>query len=602
MLAALALAILCVSLGARVVPSPRGPFGSATLALLSRATLGAAALAAALLAVGSAFGATRHTIGLTLLVAAAVAAWPAALAGARAAAAELGRALSPLGTVVVAVTTAFLFAGAAQVPTDFDALMYHLQGPATYLADGRLGTIVGNPHAAYLGVVHHLYLPLLAFGGPEAPALFEAIALLALLLALAALGDAWGRPRSGGIAALLLLASPMFALTAMTAKVDVAVAMVSVLGFAALVAAARGRPDARQQGVMAGLLFGTAIGIKAVAVPFALAAGLAVLPSALRGARRGAVRRALMFVALATIIGAAPWLTRNAVLYGNALYPTLGAEQPPAWLPDAARALGPIATEPMHSVRQTFSIARWIFAPSSLTPEGDGGAYALPLILLGALLTPVLRRSRADLLAAAAAGIFVLGVWLYQPYVNLRYLMPAIPLLALATAGAFAAALHRLRSIRPHARAVLAIVALVAITGPWRLFVGRALAPQSPVGPAELALLKEFTATRLPADARVLFLWEARGYGFAPVTLQDNIMKNWLYVQQADSLDPCLPAAAIDYVVVSRSTMQYLARRGLDTLQVGWDRFPAFQARCLQPLVRFPTHDLYAMRRPAASP
>src|SRR5690606_32309328 len=159
---------------------------------------------------------------------------------------------------------ALLFAGAAQVPADFDALMYHLRGPATYLSEGRLGTIPGNSHAAYLGLVHHLYLPLLAFAGPEAPALFEAIAMLALLLALVAAGEAFGRPRCGGVGALLLLASPVFALTAMTAKVDVAVSLVLLLGFVASLAALRGRRDTTAQGVMAGLLFGTAIGIKAI--------------------------------------------------------------------------------------------------------------------------------------------------------------------------------------------------------------------------------------------------------------------------------------------------------------------------------------------------
>src|SRR5690606_3760030 len=174
---------------------------------------------------------------------------------------------------------------------------------------------------------------------------------------------------------------------------------------------------------------------------------------------------------------------------------------------------------------------------------------------------------------------------------------PAIPMLALASAAVLASLAARIRPLARHSRAALSIVAVVAIAGPWRTSAARALAAQSPVGPPELALLQEVAATRLPPDARILFLGEARGFGFRQETLQDNVMKNWMYVQRADSLAACLPEAHIDYVVVSRSTMEYLALRGLDTLQLGWQRFPEFQARCLQPLVRFPTHDLYAMRR-----
>lgn len=602
MLAALALASLCAALGLRLLPRYRGPFGSATLALLSSTVLGGAVLAVATLTIGSLAGVTPMMLGVILALAAVAGAWRRLGAAVRDCTRELGRTLTPLSAVLIAVTTAATLAGAARVPVDFDALMYHLQGPATYLAEGHLGTVAGNAHVAYLGVVHHLYLPLLAFGGAEAPALFEALCLLGLLLTLASAADAWGRPRSGAAAAVLLLASPMFVLTAVTAKVDIAVVLTLTLGFVTLIAAARGRRGAPAQCLVAGALFGTAIGIKAIAVPFVAASLLSTAPLAWAARHRANVRRLAAVGALALLGTAAPWLLRTAVLYGNPLYPTVGAEQAPTWLPGEARALGPIAVEPMHTVRQTFTPMRWLLAPATLTPEGDGATYGLPIVFLLAALAPVLARTRAERVPAATAAVFVLGVWLYQPYLNLRYLMPALPLLAMATAGALTAVFARAARWRPHARAAVSLLAAVAVARPVQHALTRALDSHPPVGPAELALLKDFAATRIRPDARMLFLWEARGFGFGQEVLQDNVMKNWLYVQRADSLAGCLPASGIDYVVVSRSTMQYLAARGLDTLQLGWDRFPAFQRRCLLPVVRFPTHDLYAMRRPGAMP
>lgn len=598
MLAALVMAGLCTLVGVRLAPRAAAPFASSTLLLLALASIGGGVIATSILVVGSLAGVSNTTLFAVLGVALAAGftVLRPTLLLVQQAGHELNRALNPFAKVALAALALVALIGAAKVPVDFDALMYHLAGPATYLADGQLGTIAGNGHAAYLGVVHHLYLPLMAFGGPESPAVFEALCLIGLALAIAAGSDAIGRPRTGAAAVVLTLVSPMLLLTAVTAKVDIALCLVLVLALLLLIAAVRGGRASVQFAVMAGALFGIAVGIKALAAPFAVASVIAVLPLAWQYRRRHAVLRAALAFGIAAVIGVAPWFARNALLYGSPLYPTIGAELPPAWLPESARSLGPIATEPMHTVRETFTPWRWLASPQTLTPEGDGASYGLPIILLLSVGALALRRTRADMVPFATAVIFVGGVWLYQPYLNLRYLLPAIPLLIMATASALIGLLRLIPGRQAQARLFASFIAVIVVGAPAKMSFSRALEPHAPTGPAELAMLKQYADEYLSPDARLLFLWEGRGFGFSQDVLQDNIMKNWLYVQRADSLSSCLPESGVTHVVVSRSTMQYLARRGMDTLQLGWDRFPAFQRRCLIPLLRFPTHDLYIMR------
>lgn len=290
--------------------------------------------------------------------------------------------------------------------TDTDELYYHLALPAEMLrAEGLVGGLL-RPDGNRPMALHLPYAAVMAWGGQSAPRLLHLGLGLATLAATAALAGERHGPRAGAAAALLLAGSWSFAQEAGLASNNVPAAL-AVL--AALDAARRG--EAAPLAIAAG----TALAIK-------YTAGGAVAGVFLVAALSWRARVLTGVVALAIV---APWWLRNALeglhpLFPFGGWPRLGGVDFAFQFPEkygAGRDLLATLLLPWNAVMgaETDSF-RFL---GRLSPAWLG---LLPVGLL-ALRAPEGRR----IALAAAVGC---AFWAVGPQ-WLRYLMPALPLLAI---------------------------------------------------------------------------------------------------------------------------------------------------------------------------
>ncbi|MCL4844158.1 MAG: discoidin domain-containing protein [Bryobacteraceae bacterium] len=329
-----------------------------------------------------------------------------------------------------------IFAGIAVLHTmapemSPDGSSYHLGVIARYY---RAGGFVSIPHLMYGQMPQGfdiLYMMAFAFGRHSAAALVHCGFLLALPWLLLRIGQRAGHAAAGAAAGLLVMLSPVVLIDGASAYNDVALAVVAVAAFGLAL-----RKDTPAWCV--GLLAGFAFTIKYTAF---VAAPWLLLLTWRRGWRAQ--------VALAGAAGAvvAPWLLRNAMLYGNPVAPFYSK-----WFPNAF----------MHeSFEESYrawmawydGLERWSQVPWALTVDGG---------VLGGLLGPVFLLAPVALLAARSAlgrrallAAFLFGLpWVAN--VGTRFLIPALPFaglaLALALPGRVLPALvvlHALASLPP---------------------------------------------------------------------------------------------------------------------------------------------------------
>lgn len=578
------------------------------------ATLGAGLLALVLLAAG-AIGALQPASVLASTLALALLCRRAWAAAAR----ELGVRLVPSGTVtepgietsaalllraLLAVLVLLCVAAALAPPTEWDSLMYHLRIPLQLLEQGRLATPVDSFHVALVGTSHFATLPLLAAGLRSGPAVMQVLALVLTVAATTQLAARAGVSRPGGwIAAAMVLGSPAFMLVAITARVDVTLVLALVVAHLALLTA-RDEQDGRLV-LVAALLVAVAMGIK----PQAGAYALALVPLGWM-ASRGA--RPALAAAVVAGIASAPWYLKNQWLVGAPLYPK-GA---PGWFePWIAQLYGtPIRPATVDAsilsalpeARGTFDLLDAFFEPGRLTIEGEGVFYALsPLLLTLPLLLLAVRRDRRAVGIGAVALVY--GAFVIVPFgqINMRYLMPAVPALAVAVVAGLESANAMLggRMSTGMRRALVGIallIALLPLSGAvrQRFLGGDAVLLRHALGIASAqevwrrhpdGTARELSPTianvqrLVPAGSRILFLWEARGAAFERDVLVDVMLSNWSYVAQSPAAETCLAGTGITHLLVGAGSVEYYVNRGADPRAFLLDRFARFRERCLGP-------------------
>src|SRR5690606_27684524 len=132
---------------------------------------------------------------------------------------------SDLVTWTVFIAVAMVHLTGALVPvTDWDSLMYHVDVPTSFLAEGRLHVPEDNLHVAYVGLWHMLYLPFLSVRAVYGLALLNATYAILLGLAVLIVGERlFGRVVAVG-SFLMLWGSSSLVLIATTPRIDVSVA------------------------------------------------------------------------------------------------------------------------------------------------------------------------------------------------------------------------------------------------------------------------------------------------------------------------------------------------------------------------------------------
>ncbi|MBI3450170.1 MAG: hypothetical protein HY049_14800 [Acidobacteria bacterium] len=391
--------------------------------------------------------------------------------------------------LAVAVPSVVLIPVALAPPFFYDALVYHLGLPWQALREGRIAPHPESVFAAFPPLAQLVGAPSLALHLTGVPALLHLASTLAAGAIAASLARRLGAPRAtawlaGSGLALLPAVALVPGLPAaegwLLAPVLAAVAMV-------IWRKEFGPRAARTAAILAGLLCGAACAARLQGIAWS-AIVLVLLAARVRK------MRPIALAAAAWICGSAPWWLKNLVLLGDPLAPI-------GWRREGMETLWRDA--------QSFTGVTAV-----LTALAPHAAYAAPLALAAilAVFAPGDRRP-AWLCLLAAAGATAWGA----TGVLARFLEPTLAILLVAAASA-----GRTRAGRWIGGAALAVslaLGLAATAREMSRWGGVAMAFEesgSDVGGAvtnnPAAAFAE--AVRLPPASRVLFIGEARGFGF----------------------------------------------------------------------------------------
>lgn len=529
----------------------------------------------------------------------------------------------PALLVFAAVAVAMILLAVAP-PTDYDSLMYHLEGPAQFLERGGIYLPDGNFHVAYVGLAHMLYIPALAFGAPSTPAVLSTLFALALGFLVLRVTSNVFTVAEARLGLVLLWGSPILMLVAATPKVDVTLAFFLLAGHYALLNALYQPPRVGKWMALSGLVLGLAVGVKYLALVYvaALSPLVFLILFQAAGPGRHPLRTASLFAA--AFLGAAfPWLLKNWVLFGAPLYPYLSEPAIPRWLASLAdeahvrSVLGPATPKPLLAAREPFSPVTWLLHPERLTPESEGGAYGANLAFLFLLAALPLIRRRAFAAITLPAALFFGGTLLMNGgRLNLRYLIPVIPLLTIGAASGITTVMRPLKSRTLRLCFVTLIAGAIlfpsvsALAGRLRetralpFAAGllsregyRVLSPDPEI--SAYARMTGKVNSLIPQDGKLLMLLEGRGYGFATPVIQDNVLTNWLFLSQLYSPGLCLRPTGITHVLVGTGTLEYFIRKGLDPDRIVWGTFGDFAALCLELMEATPSYVLFRVASPS---
>jgi 4-amino-4-deoxy-L-arabinose transferase-like glycosyltransferase len=480
-------------------------------------------------------------------------------------------------------------------PLGWDGLFYHLTVPKLYLEQGRIAPVTDMPHQHFPGLMEMLYLAALSLKGDAAAKLLHMVYLGLLggaiyLIAERHLGRGDGWPAVAAYGAI-----PMVFILAGWAYNDLALAFYQVVALYALL---NWFDDQRRHWlILSAAACGLAMGLKytSFVCPMVVVALICWHQARARAPWSQWLRHLSAFC-LVTLTVAAPWYARNLAFTGNPVYPfaygVFGGEGwdewRAAWYARAGTGLG-------------WDVGELAILPWTLTLGirdmnfYDGRSGPLFLLALPFLIAWAMRlvgRSRVRPAAMGHLGLFGLaqyGAWLIgvvhsRSLFQSRLLLPAFAVLCPMVAhvyGDLGELDTRALSLR---RVVGMSVGLVLIANLFyqgiyvmrirplpvlvgeesrEAFLGRSLGAHY----AAMDLINE----RVPADGRVLFLWEPRSYYCQRAVQPDAILERWAWLRSryGDDLEGTalfLEQEGYTHVLLYRGGLELVVGAQLDPL------------------------------------
>ena len=365
----------------------------------------------------------------------------------------LARVTAPL--VLLSVVLAFV--GALAPPTAKDALQYHLALPKAFLAAGGLVDVPGNiaNYFALGAEMHGVWAMLLGriVSARAGEAAFGAVMYAFFPLLLAAVFG-WARELALGrgwawLAAAMVAGVPTLAEVAGSGYVDLALALYVTLTIRA--AASWWQTQDSTDLVESALALGCALSVKLTAAFIVFVLALVVLVRLRTAAPRDAPkheRRLRGLAALAAAIAlAAPWYLRTWVRTGSPVFPFFASIWPghaPGWDLELSALL--VGFNALYGGADK-GVLEYLLTPIRLSLAGQRevaaayeGALGVSFLVGAVLVAWAWARGLLDVrlrIAAVSSGAFF-AWWLVSAQV-LRYLFPALPLLAVAGTGGAAA-------------------------------------------------------------------------------------------------------------------------------------------------------------------
>jgi hypothetical protein len=500
----------------------------------------------------------------------------------------------------LAVIVLALLLLAIQPPTDYDSLAYHLQVPRLWLAQARMFLPADNYHTAYVGVSEFLYLPLLSVGAATASQVLNVLILLLLPVGVFATARAVAGDQVARLAFWLVLGSPILLQTGVTPMVDVTLAFVLVAANLAALKATMGIGESRQL-ILAGALLGAAAGVKYLGLLYALALTPVLMVGLIKIARRSRAEavRALGVAFAAWTFAVAPWAAKNMALLGNPVYPVLSGPRAEPWLRPLYPDVSPVGVDSgaftaLTRIREPLSLRRLILAPASITSNANSeDSTPFWILFLGplALLSPWRWKAAAVVAPPLMYAALLLA---YSHFSNLRYFIPVIPGLTIGAAMMVWMVRERLsQSSRPILYASVIAMALPSVMAYRHMFeqrtpVAYAVGRESPRTflhryweTAALMPAVEWINAKTEPDARVILLFDARGFYFDREVREDINIRNWVFLAPRAHAPGCLGGLGASYVILNQASQSYFSRRGADMGALQWPAFDRFRQECL---------------------
>jgi hypothetical protein len=385
------------------------------------------------------------------------------------------------GPAVIGALAALFVAAAASAPgwlwssefAGFDALSYHLELPKEWiLADRPVGPVEGNVYSALPSFVEAAFMQLMLMRGEIAEGalacqFWALIASFATAFVVARLARTVVGDESGLVALVVFLSLPWVLVVGTLAYNDIVPCLLlAAAWFAIERRIASGRAiDARLAALLA-LCAATAVGAKPTALLFV---ALPLLGITIVRAGPRALRLAPLVVGVALVV-LSPWLVRNQLAYGNALFPfahTLLGNGP--WTEEQF-AIFAKGHGPDRSVLERLPLiwSQWLAHGTGAAPGPREPWFPqwglLPLAGLAGLAMSARRNPTAR--AALLAILVALAGWLAATHLKSRFLLPTAVPLTIGAAMLLAAVARRTQaSVVPLLLAPSLALAFVAY---WR--------------------------------------------------------------------------------------------------------------------------------------
>lgn len=335
---------------------------------------------------------------------------------------------------LIGVAGGFALIGALAPEVEHDALWYHLQFPAEYLAAGSLVDFPYEYTSYYPMGTELIFGYALALDGPIAAKLIHFVFGGLLVLATYDLGAQIVSRRVGLIAAAILAVTPTVLWEATTAYIDLATAFFVALSLAWILRYVDG--GSRAALVLSALLCGLALNTKALAL-IALVLLAAIAFAGRRGVPFwGRFKASTAFAAIA-LLPPLPWFVRAELGIGNPVFPSLywlfGAD-PARWTPQSDRGLGDFLDGFGYRDGPLGTLA----IPWDMTMHGAafGGSIGLAFLML-VPFTFWMRRPPRELVLCAFFCLAYLLLWASPlSSLQMRFVVPVLsPLAVLAAVG-----------------------------------------------------------------------------------------------------------------------------------------------------------------------
>lgn len=613
------LLVLCSAVGLRVLTACRVEFDRPLETMLFSTAVGAGAVATLALVLSLTLGSRPWVLWLMML-ALTVLARRELLESLRTAL-ESGHRLVPVnrdpvmifGLVVLGGVAAFLLLYATPPPSDWDTLTYHLPVPSDFLNQGRLHVPEANLHVTRTGLIHFLYLPLLAVQSVSAPALLSAAMALLLAVAMFAFCSRFLIPETAAASLGSFWGTSMFLLVAITPRIDLTLALFLFLAHYGLLMALSTLNQAHF--LAAGALLGLAFAVKFPAGTYILA----LLPlivwvaRSLDPAPSRMAKNVLWFGLLAGLAGV-PWLIKNWLLVGAPAYPFFSPRILQPWLvPILGSYHVPASIDPNlfgweWDLRNTFNLREAFLDPGRLTIEVEGNLYFMNPICLALPLGLLFIRDRTIRWLLIPGVLSLAFILIPFPYSNPRYLIPSLIPLTVVALHSIVLIAQRFIGRQKSFLIVIPVVLATLLPTAFSMFVWTTQVNPVPylIGVAskkqflenhvfleEHTRLVDLVNSELPPESRILLLYEARSYYFEREVLQDNLWTNWPLLASTLDQDPCLETTGLTHVVINKGAVSYLVDGGMDLDLVEWPEWEAFRNRCLSLMHEDQVYALY---------